>query len=105
MSCSGPSGSYGGRRNKPVDCSDALAGCGEFGPDAACAQAVSRPKGSSWELTACPIVWTMSLRGFEDGLEIVEVLAVGAPHSDGHEGRYQPGEADWLAAVAQRHLG
>ena len=43
------------------------------------------------------------LRGLEDGLEVAEVLAVGASHRHGHEGRCELGEPGRLAAVAQRH--
>ena len=43
--------------------------------------------------------------GFEDGLEVAEVLAGGAFHGDGHEGCGEFGEAGWFPAVAQRHPG
>jgi hypothetical protein len=45
------------------------------------------------------------LSGFEDGPEVAEVLAVGAFHGNGHEGRCELGEAGWLPAVPQGHPG
>ena len=39
------------------------------------------------------------LRGLENGAKGAEVLAVGAPHGDGHQGRCECGESGGLAAV------
>src|SRR5579862_284266 len=94
---------------------DTPAGASTTGPATATgpsSPSTSSNTASAWITTSTPSTCPAlagppesCLRGLENGTQLPEILAVGAPHGGGHERAGQLREAGRLAAVAQRHPG